>query len=185
MDKEWKGYCVMGNRSVLYYDEIATPIGPMTILMSKEGLCRIDFGEMRDLQSILQTWGKRYFLCNKFACNPDRSDEIKQQLLDYFNGERQTFTVDYRLTGTPFQQKVWQALVEHIPYGETKSYKEIAQLIQAPKAIRAVGGAINKNPLAILVPCHRVIGSNGALVGYNGGIAKKKHLLTIEKVPLD
>ena len=106
--------------------------------------------------------------------------EAKTQLLEYFLGKRQVFDlplVFYK--GTKFQKKVWKALLE-IPYGETKSYKEIAEIAGSPKGARAVGGANNKNPISIVVPCHRVIGADGSLVGYGGGLEKKVFLLELE-----
>lgn len=103
-----------------------------------------------------------------------------KQLNEYLLGERKDFDLPLLPEGTDFQQKVWKALRE-IPFGETKSYGEIAKNIGNPKAARAVGMANNKNPIPIFIPCHRVIGSNGKLVGYAGGIKIKEHLLTIEK----
>ena len=102
-------------------------------------------------------------------------------LLDeYFQGKRTTFSLPFKLTGTPFQLAVWKEL-QNIPYGQTTSYKEIAQKINKPKACRAVGMANNKNPLPIIIPCHRVIGSNGKLIGYAGGLKLKNYLLELEK----
>ena len=102
------------------------------------------------------------------------------QLDEYFQGKRTTFSLPFKLTGTPFQLTVWKEL-QNIPYGKTTSYKEIAQKINKPKACRAVGMANNKNPLAIIIPCHRVIGSNGKLIGYAGGLKLKNYLLELEK----
>jgi methylated-DNA-[protein]-cysteine S-methyltransferase len=102
------------------------------------------------------------------------------QLQEYFSGRRKQFTVPLRLEGTPFQKTVWEAL-QAIPYGKTVSYAEIAARIGNPKAFRAVGMANNRNPIAIIVPCHRVIGKNGALVGYASGIAFKQGLLDLER----
>jgi methylated-DNA-[protein]-cysteine S-methyltransferase len=102
------------------------------------------------------------------------------QLDEYFNGQRTTFNVQLITEGTSFQQEVWQSLQE-IPYGETRSYKAIASQINRPKAVRAVGGANNKNQIAIIIPCHRVIGSNQKLVGYEGGLWRKEWLLNHEK----
>ncbi len=107
------------------------------------------------------------------------TDRVYRQLTDYFSGRRQTFDFPYQLRGTDFQRAVWRELLK-IPYGETRSYKDIAQAIGRPKAYRAVGMANNKNPLSIVVPCHRVIGSNGQLIGYAGGLASKKALLALE-----
>lgn len=102
------------------------------------------------------------------------------QLDEYFQGKRTTFSLPFKLTGTPFQLAVWKEL-QNIPYGQTTSYKEIAQKINKPKAYRAVGVANNKNPLPIIIPCHRVIGSNGKLIGYAGGLKLKNYLLELEK----
>lgn len=102
------------------------------------------------------------------------------QLDEYFQGKRTTFSLPFKLTGTPFQLVVWKEL-QNIPYGQTTSYKEIAQKINKPKACRAVGMANNKNPLPIIIPCHRVIGSNGKLIGYAGGLKLKNYLLELEK----
>lgn len=102
------------------------------------------------------------------------------QLLEYLKGERKHFDLPLNPQGTSFQKKVWGALCE-IPYGETRSYKQIAESIGNPRAVRAVGRANNRNPLLIVIPCHRVIGTNGKLVGYGAGIEKKEFLLRLEK----
>ena len=101
------------------------------------------------------------------------------ELAEYFNGKRQIFNVPLSPEGTPFQKKVWEEL-KKIPYGQTATYKEIAKGIDNEKACRAVGMANNKNPIAIIIPCHRVIGSNGSLTGYAGGLTVKNKLLQIE-----
>lgn len=106
--------------------------------------------------------------------------EAHQQLSEYLKGERKSFDLPLRMKGTDFQQRVWNALLK-IPYGETRSYKQIAEAIGNPKAVRAVGMANNRNPLLIVVPCHRVIGADGKLVGYGAGIEKKEFLLRLEK----
>jgi len=107
--------------------------------------------------------------------------EAYRQIQEYFARKRQVFDLPLALKGTEFQQKVWQALIE-IPFGETRSYGEIAKSIHQPKASRAVGMANHKNPLPIFIPCHRVIGANGKLVGYAGGIEIKKILLNVENL---
>jgi len=106
--------------------------------------------------------------------------EAIKQLNEYFDGKRSSFDLKLQLQGTEFQKKVWNALIE-IPFGETRSYGEIAKIIGNEKASRAVGMANNKNPIPIIVPCHRVIGANGKLVGYAGGVDIKEKLLNIEK----
>lgn len=106
--------------------------------------------------------------------------EAAKQLKEYLAGNRRVFDIPLALEGTSFQKAVWKALTD-IPYGETRSYREIAESIGRPKACRAVGMANNKNPAAIFVPCHRVIGSDGKLVGYAGGMDIKRKLLALEK----
>jgi len=103
-----------------------------------------------------------------------------RELEEYFLGTRRIFTVPLKLEGTPFQERVWQALRE-IPYGETRSYQDIALAVGNPKALRAVGGANHRNPVALIVPCHRVIGKDGSLTGFGGGLSIKKWLLEHEK----
>ncbi len=105
--------------------------------------------------------------------------EAHLQLDEYLKGERKTFRLPLNPKGTDFQKRVWKALCE-IPYGETRSYKQISEAIGNPKAVRAVGMANNRNPLLIVVPCHRVIGANGKLVGYASGLDKKAFLLDLE-----
>jgi methylated-DNA-[protein]-cysteine S-methyltransferase len=109
--------------------------------------------------------------------------ETERQLNEYFSGKRQSFSIKLDFTGTEFQQAVWHALLT-IPYGETRSYGQIARQIDRPKAVRAVGAAIGKNPIAIIAPCHRVIGSNGKLTGFAGGLATKTILLDLEALGL-
>ncbi len=104
----------------------------------------------------------------------------KEELLEYLAGDRQAFDLPLRPMGTPFQQRVWHALCE-IPYGDTRSYGALAAAIGSPRACRAVGMANHRNPLPILIPCHRVIGATGALVGYGGGLAVKEALLLLER----
>ena len=108
--------------------------------------------------------------------------ETQKQLNEYFAGQRQKFELALDFEGTEFQQKVWQALLS-IPFGETRSYKDIAEQIGNVKAVRAVGAANGKNPISIIAPCHRVVGANGKLVGFAGGLENKDILLKIEKLP--
>jgi len=112
-------------------------------------------------------------------CDGPKS-KAERELLDYIRGERRYFEFPYRLRGTDFQKRVYEA-TRLIPYGETRSYAWVALKAGSPKAFRAVGQALNKNPLAIVVPCHRVIGKNGALVGFGGGVSLKQKLLAHER----
>jgi methylated-DNA-[protein]-cysteine S-methyltransferase len=111
----------------------------------------------------------------------DTTSTIQKQFSEYEKGVRKVFDLPLHLIGTDFQKKVWNALLE-IPYGETRSYQEIAIRIGNPKAVRAVGGACNRNPIGIIIPCHRVIGKNGSLTGYYGGLSYKILLLEHEKM---
>lgn len=111
----------------------------------------------------------------------DTSSDIQKQFAEYEKGMRKVFDLPLHLIGTDFQKKVWNALLE-IPYGETRTYQEIAIRIGNPKAVRAVGRACNRNPVGIIVPCHRVIGKNGSLTGYAGGLSYKELLLKHEKM---
>ncbi|TVY10190.1 methylated-DNA--[protein]-cysteine S-methyltransferase [Paenibacillus cremeus] len=165
------------------YDEIDTPIGVLTLGWSGEGeaqgLCNIEFGAFADVEAKLREWSKRWYGTAEWEHDPDALAEVAEQLRDYFAGRRKSFELPLDLRGTPFQVKVWRALLE-VPYGKAWSYKDIAERIGSPKAVRAVGGSNNRNPVAIIVPCHRVIGSSGALVGYGGGLHVKTFLLEHE-----
>lgn len=117
--------------------------------------------------------------CFLAAPETDLLQTARTQLMEYFQGRRKKFSLPLEPQGTEFQKKVWEALCR-IPYGQTKSYGEIAAWIGNPKACRAVGGANNKNPIMIFIPCHRVIGADGALVGFGGGLEAKRYLLDLE-----
>lgn len=110
----------------------------------------------------------------------DFSNEVFRQIREYINGARTDFDINYRLSGTEFQLSVWRELLK-IPYGETRTYKEIAAAVGNSKAARAVGTSLNKNPLHIIIPCHRVIGTDGSLTGYAGGLGIKEKLLDTER----
>lgn len=170
-------------RSALLYSEMETIIGPLTIVLSKNGICRIDFSCGELVLKNIERWSRQHFLMDQLQQDDVALSDIKKQLNEYFAGKRTTFDCELDLQGTPFQKLVWNALLQ-IPYGEVQSYKEVAQAIGSPKAVRAVGGANNRNPLPIIVPCHRVVGSNGALVGYGGGLSIKEKLLELEGYPL-
>ena len=145
-----------------YYND--TKIGYLTITEEDSAITGILFGKQN--------------LDGEFILSP-LIKETFSQIGEYLEGKRKEFNIKINPKGTDFQKKVWQKLCE-IPYGQTKTYSQIAEEIKNPKAIRAVGMANNKNPLCIVVPCHRVIGKNGKLIGYAGGIDMKKSLLDIE-----
>lgn len=151
---------------IMLYQTMPSPAGEVLIVEDAGAIVRLEFkcappqGAQRGENPLLQK-----------AC---------AQLSEYFAGRRRTFDLPVRMQGTSFQMAVWQALCE-IPYGETRSYADIARRIGRPGACRAVGGANHVNPVCILVPCHRVIGASGALVGYGGGLDVKQILLDIER----
>lgn len=122
---------------------------------------------------------KEMFFSDEKNVQYEINSEVQKQLIEYEQGKRKIFDLDLHLKGTDFQKLVWNALLE-IPFGETRTYQEIAVQIGRPKALRAVGGACNRNPIGIIVPCHRVIGKNGKLTGYAGGLWYKELLLKHE-----
>jgi methylated-DNA-[protein]-cysteine S-methyltransferase len=163
----------------IYYSDMKTPIGHLTLARTKKGLCWIDFNYSDTVLRALERWSRQHFLTDQMKQDDLALRDVKEQIEQYFKNERREFTLEIDLMGTPFQKLVWNSLLQ-IPYGEIRSYKEVAQAIGAPKAVRAIGGANNKNNLPIIIPCHRVIGTNGALVGYGGGLSIKEQLLELE-----
>ncbi|MBN6187934.1 methylated-DNA--[protein]-cysteine S-methyltransferase [Aneurinibacillus sp. BA2021] len=168
-------------KSEVFYTVYQSPLGPITLGATEAGLCWVEFSEGELAKISLSRWAKRWLGTENIAYAPEVFLEATEQLDEYFAGERQTFTLPLDVHGTAFQKMVWEQL-QKIPYGETRAYKDIALAMHAAKAVRAIGGANNKNPLSIFIPCHRVIGSNGALVGYGGGLNVKEYLLQLEGV---
>ena len=153
-----------------YSMQLETPIGPLTITATKKAVTAIRFGTQVPEGSTPCTGAEATPLLRKAA----------EEIGDYFAGSRRKFTLPLAPEGTPFQQKVWEAL-RTIPYGETRTYKQIAIQIGHNQSFRAVGMANNRNPIVIVVPCHRVIGYDGKLTGYAGGLDVKEQLLALEK----
>lgn len=170
----------MTSKPFIFYGEMESPLGSLTIVSTTKGICKLEFGTIKENSHSLQLWVKKHMLKCEMVYDLEHVAPVIQQLEEYFAGHRFDFNLPIVLKGTVFQRKVWTAL-QNISYGETRSYKEIAQSMGAAKAVRAVGNANNKNPIPIIIPCHRVIGSNGSLVGYGGGVDKKEILLDIEK----
>ncbi|QQK78244.1 methylated-DNA--[protein]-cysteine S-methyltransferase [Salicibibacter cibarius] len=156
-----------------------SPIGTLTLVATDKGLSQLLFGDFNETGAKIRTWMAKRNMRREIIRDDAYFTEATKQLQEYFHGERQAFNLPVDMQGTSFQKSVWEVL-QRIPYGETQSYKQVAVAIHSPKAVRAIGSANNKNPLPIIVPCHRVIGSNGAIVGYGGGIEKKKKLLELE-----
>ena len=149
-----------------YLKKIETVIGKINIVEEDGYIIMVDIGEKEDMKNIEEKDTKLL-------------KEAEEELEEYFSLKRKQFNLPYKQEGTTFMKKVWNALQE-IPYGETRSYKQIAEEIGKPKAVRAVGMANNKNKIPIIIPCHRVIGSNGKLIGYALGLDVKKYLLDLE-----
>jgi O-6-methylguanine DNA methyltransferase len=159
-----------------------SPVGPLFLAASRLGLVALEFDArlpgqptIRPNPRDLRTEGKSV----RFEESESAMQAYAQQLQEYFAGERRAFTFALDLRGTAFQLACWRALMA-IPYGETRSYGDIARAVGKPQGFRAVGMANNRNPLAIVVPCHRVIASNGTLCGYGGGLEVKRRLLELE-----
>jgi methylated-DNA-[protein]-cysteine S-methyltransferase len=152
--------------------KIETPIGPLHAAFDEEGkLAELGFRE-RDPLTVTREPDPR-------ATGHGQWATLVEQLHEYFSGKRKTFTFPLAPRGTEFQLAVWNALLE-IPYGDTTTYAELARRIGRPSAVRAVGAANGANPIPVIIPCHRVIGSNGTLTGYGGGIERKQWLLALE-----
>ena len=154
-----------------YHSIINSPVGQLTLIASDKGLMAV-LWENEDPKRVGIDKGE---VCADFPL----LQQTEQQLREYFAGERKEFVLPLHFIGTDFQQQVWHALLT-IPFGETRSYLQIAQQIQNEKSVRAVGAANGKNPISIITPCHRVIGSSGKLTGFAGGLEAKAFLLQLE-----
>jgi methylated-DNA-[protein]-cysteine S-methyltransferase len=157
----------------MYYTQFDTGVCPIILIGDEKGI--------RRLHMVVEGDSRSMDLIAGLECKDDFFDKAKEQILDYLDGKRRDFDLKLNLVGTDFQKNVWKALLE-IPYGETRTYKEIATVIGNSNASRAVGMANNKNPLPLIIPCHRVVGSKGQLTGYAFGLEIKDRLLAIENL---
>ena len=157
----------------IYYNEVVSPIGRLLLVGHSKVLKRIEFEAGKHVEGPQPGWRK----------SKRELAEAEVQLSEYFAGERQRFTLNLDPEGTEFQRQTWD-LLRRIPYGKTVSYSDIARLMGRPKAVRAVGAANGRNPIPIVVPCHRVIGRDGSLTGFAAGTDVKKKLLELEGVTL-
>ena len=155
--------------NTIWYDYLPTPIGKLLLAADAQGLRDVWFETGKHRKEPDPSWQH----------HPAKLAFASKQLEEYFAGERQTFDLPLHPLGTPFQVQVWQTLAK-IPYGTTISYAELARRIHQPLAVRAVGAANGRNPLPIVLPCHRVIGSDGSLTGFGGGLPTKRFLLAME-----
>ena len=164
---------------MIFLNHIDTPVGKMRIGASDEGICLFDFQYRKSIDSIMKRI--KTLSGKKFTEGEHPYFKLlEQQINEYFLGIRKEFDLPLHLVGTPFQKSVWEGLLQ-IPYGETRSYKQQSIFLGNEKAIRAVATANGENGIAIIIPCHRVIGTNGSLTGYGGGLQRKKWLLDLER----
>lgn len=159
---------------IKYYD-FNTAIGKMILFFSSKGILYLTVSNNEE--NIVTLVRDKFGQVEKVN---SKEYDFHNQIIEYLDGKRKSFSLPLDLRGTDFQMRVWNELLK-IPYGETRTYKDIANIINVPKGYRAVGNALNKNPVLILIPCHRVIGTSGKLVGFGGGLELKAKLLEIEK----
>src|SRR6266850_1203037 len=171
------GPAAQDTRTKIYCTSFDSRIGRIYVASTEKGVCKISVP--RESRKDFFEWLKRHFDLENVLDNRARNKEVIDQLSRYFNGKLAKFTCPMDLLGTPFQIRVWKELSK-IAYGTTITYKHLAKRVAAPKASQAVGRANSANPLPIIVPCHRVLGSNGALVGYSCGVKTKEFLLRLE-----
>lgn len=155
--------------TAMYFDTFPTPVGTMIAVQSDAGVHYVDFQQGSRPLTLSQGWQR-----DATFCQP-----VREQLQAYFDRDLTRFTLRLAPLGTMFQQRVWQLLAE-VPYGQTTTYGAMAQALQQPSAARAVGMATGRNPLAVILPCHRVVSSNRKLTGFRGGLPIKKFLLALE-----
>ena len=167
------------DRNIINMTRFETPIGTMLACGIEKGICLLEFTDRKMLETELKSLTKK-LNASIIQGNNVHFDLLKKQLDEYFDGKRKEFSVPLYTFGTNFQMSVWEAL-KTIPYGSTVSYKKQTQLIHNTNAVRAVANANGKNRIAIIIPCHRVIGEDGNLTGYGGGLWRKKWLLDLEK----
>ncbi|GAA5316203.1 MAG: methylated-DNA--[protein]-cysteine S-methyltransferase [Candidatus Pelagadaptatus aseana] len=157
----------------MFYDIFDSPVGDIIVVQDQQGLRYVDFQDGPSPLAIAPHWQR----------DPHPCQAAKRQLTQYFAGNRQQFDLPIAPQGTDFQQRVW-ALLAQIPYGELATYGQMANRLQQPSASRAVGMANGRNPIAIILPCHRVVGSSRKLTGYRGGLAIKETLLKLEGIKI-
>lgn len=167
----------MSKETMVYWTLFTRNDWSLYTAATSKGLCFI--GSNHGSFEELEQWAKKAIPQYRLARDDEKLASYTAELSEYIDNGRSAFSVPVDLYGTEFQLAVWKALMD-IPYGETYSYSDIAEMIQKPAAVRAVGAAIGKNPVLITVPCHRVIGKNGKLTGFRGGLEMKKQLLALE-----
>ncbi|OFY94115.1 MAG: XRE family transcriptional regulator [Bacteroidetes bacterium RIFOXYC12_FULL_35_7] len=167
------------DKKIINIARLETPLGTMFACAVEQGICLLEFTDRKMLETELKSLTKLLNANIIQGANP-HFDVLKQQLEEYFEGKRKEFSVPLFTPGTEFQWSVWKEL-QNIPYGSTRSYKQQAAALQKPEAVRAVANANGMNRISIIIPCHRVIGNDGSLTGYGGGLWRKQWLLDMEK----
>ncbi len=167
---------------IINLKRIETPLGTMIACADENGICMLEFSDRKALPTELKDISK-YFDANIIQGENPHFKTLEKELKEYFAGKLKDFTIPLSPVGTDFQKKVWEVL-RKIPYGTTRSYSQQAEILGNPKAVRAVANANGLNKISIIIPCHRVIGSDGTLTGYGGGIWRKQKLLELEKAIL-
>ncbi|WP_462247513.1 bifunctional transcriptional activator/DNA repair enzyme AdaA [Ekhidna sp.] len=176
--KNMTGFSPGTQGQIITVNRIPTPLGPMMIGVTDEGLCLLEFTDRKMIETQIEVLKKRTKSEMVTGKHP-MIDKVSVQLNEYFEGKRKNFDIPLVVPGTEFQQKVWDALVK-IPFGVTRSYKQQADVVGDVKAVRAVARANGENRISIIIPCHRIIGSDGSIVGYGGGVHRKQWLLKHE-----
>ena len=172
------GFSPGSQGNMIIVNRIPTPLGPMMVGVTDDGLCLLEFTDRKMLETQLSILKKR-FKAELVTGKHPMIERVETQLKEYFEGKRKQFDIPLIVPGTSFQQKVWDALLQ-IPYGVTRSYKQQANVVGDVKAVRGVARANGENRISIIIPCHRIIGSDGSIVGYGGGIHRKQWLLKHE-----
>jgi methylated-DNA-[protein]-cysteine S-methyltransferase len=175
LDRRFRAAAAASGDVDVHYDLLDTPVGPLLVGATDRGLCRIWFDPEpeRFAEDVARTHGLRVLRVAGSV------DDARRQLDEYFEQRRQDFDLDVDLRVAPFHQRVLAEL-RRVPYGQLTTYGTLAAQVDAPRAARAVGPVMNRNPLPIVLPCHRVVGANGSLTGYGGGLPRKEQLLRLE-----
>jgi methylated-DNA-[protein]-cysteine S-methyltransferase len=181
LDRRFRSAALADRLLDVAYDLSDSPLGTLLLARTDHGLCRIEYDPEpdRDVETLARTFGRRVLR------TPGALDDARRQLDEYFEGKRRLFELelDLGLADKPFSRRVLEELA-HVPYGEVTTYGSLAAQAGRPRAARAVGTVMNRNPIPIVLPCHRVVGASGSLVGYGGGLPRKEALLRLES-PLD
>jgi methylated-DNA-[protein]-cysteine S-methyltransferase len=173
LDQRFRDAAAAADLLDVAYEVAETPIGDVLVAATPRGLCRISYRGEQDVETLARQFGARVLR------SPKPLDPVRRQLDEYFEGRRHEFELDIDLVAPEFHREVLAELVR-VPFGETTTYGALAARVDRPRAARAVGTVMNRNPIPIVLPCHRVIGANGSLVGYGGGLHRKEALLRLE-----